>query len=148
MGAGFFFRGACVCEASTPALPVELKLAMLAAKQAFDPRSDSQWGACNKPIFGDDAPWMARHAFNAERIRAVLTAVYYRGPLSVDAHGATWLVIEAARAKGVAEIDLIVSRSSFLELRSTFRPPVGVRVLFPDPQEPKDRYRVNIRFLR
>jgi hypothetical protein len=134
-----------VCAAA-PALPIELNQAIQAVNHAFDPRSDTQWGARNKPLPGGEQPWMARHAFNAERIRSILTEVYYRGPQRLGSNGAALLVIEAGRSKGVAEIDLIVSKEAFLELQRSLRPPAGVRLLFPEPQALKQSFRVNVRY--
>lgn len=89
---------------------------------------------------------MARHAFNAERIRSILTEVYYKGPARPDNRGGALLVIEAGRVKGVTEIDLMVSKAAFIELQRTLKAPPGVRLLFPEPQELKDEYRVNVRY--
>jgi hypothetical protein len=89
---------------------------------------------------------MARHAFNAERIRSILTEVYYKGPVRPDNSGGALLVIEAGRVKGVTEIDLMVSKATFTELQRTLKAPRGVRLLFPDPQDIKEEYRVNVRY--
>jgi hypothetical protein len=89
---------------------------------------------------------MARHAVNAERIRAILTAVYYQGPLLLGNSGAALFVIEAGRFKGVAEIDLMVSKPVFWELYRTLKAPPGVRILYPEPQGFKDGFRVNVRY--
>ena len=89
---------------------------------------------------------MARHAFNAERIRSILTEVYYRGPQRLDNSGAARLVIAAGSAKGVAELDLMVSKAAFVELRRTLKAPAGVRLLFPEPQDLKEEFRVSVRY--
>lgn len=132
--------------AASPALRIELSQAIQAASHGFDPRSDTQWGARNKPLPGGEQPWMARHAFNAERIRSILTEVYYRGPQRLDNSGAALLVIAAGSAKGVAELDLMVSKAAFVELRRTLKAPAGVRLLFPEPQDLKEEFRVSVRY--
>lgn len=133
-------------EGAAPAIRIDLNQALQTVSHSFDPRSDPQWGARNKPMPGGEQPWMARHAFNAERIRSILTEVYYKGPLRPDNSGGALLVIEAGRVKGVTEIDLIVSKATFTELQRTLKPPRGVRLLFPEPQDIKDEYRVNVRY--
>ena len=115
--------------AAMPALRIDLNQAIQAASHSFDPRSDTQWGARNKPMRGGEQPWMARHAFNAERIRSILTEVYYRGPQRLGNSGGALLVIEAGRSKGVVEIDLMVSKAAFVELQRTLKAPPGVRLL-------------------
>jgi hypothetical protein len=132
--------------AALPALRIELEQAMQSLDHSFDPRSDSQWGARNKPMPGGEQPWMARYAFNAERIRSILTAVYYKGPLRLGHSAAALVVVEAGRTRGVAEIDIIVSKTVFLELQTTLKAPPGVRLLFPEPQGFKDEYRMNVRY--
>jgi hypothetical protein len=116
LGAGGILLPVAPVGAAAPAVRIDLNQAIQAVNQSFDPRSDTQWGARNKPMPGGEQPWMARHAFNAERIRSILTEVYYRGPQRLGNSGAALLVIEAGRSKGVAEIDLIVSKDAFLEL--------------------------------
>ena len=133
-------------DAAAPAVRIDLNQAIQAVNHAFDPRSDTQWGARNKPMPGGEQPWMARHAFNAERIRSILTEVYYRGPQRLGNSGAALLVIEAGRSKGVAEIDLIVSKEAFLELQRSLKPPAGVRLLYPEPQGLNESFRVNVRY--
>jgi hypothetical protein len=143
---GILFGPTPRSTAALPALRIDLEQAVQTLNHAFDPRSDSLWGARNKPMPGGEQPWMARHAFNAERIRSILTEIYYKGPLRLG-YGATALVvIEAGRTRGVAEIDLIVSKAVHLELIRTLKAPPGVRLLFPDPQDIKDEYRVNVRY--
>lgn len=132
--------------AALPALRIELDQAVQVLNHSLDPRSHNQWGPRNKPVPGAEQPWMARYAFNAERIRAILTEVYYKGPLRLGNSGSANVVIEAGRTTGVAEIDLMVSKAVFLELQKTLKAPSGVRILFPDPQGFKDEYRVNIRY--
>lgn len=132
--------------AAVPALRIELSQAIQAASHSFDPRSDTQWGARNKPLPGGEQPWMARHAFNAERIRSILTEVYYRGPQRLDNSGAALLVIAAGSSKGVAELDLMVSKAAFVELQRTLKAPAGVRLLFPEPQGLKEEFRVSVRY--
>jgi hypothetical protein len=136
------FRGI----AALPALRIELDQAVQVLNHSLDPRSHNQWGARNKPVPGSEQPWMARYAFNAERVRALLAEVYYKGPLRLGNSGIANVVIEAGRTTGVAEIDLIVSKAAFLELQKTLKAPTGVRILFPDPQGFKDEYRVNVRY--
>jgi hypothetical protein len=132
--------------AALPALRIELDQAVQVLNHVLDPRNHNQWGAGNKPMPGGEHPWMARYAFNAERIRAILTEVYYKGPLRLGNSGSAHVVIEAGRTTGVAEIDLMVSKAVFVELQKTLRAPSGVRILFPDPQGFKEEYRVNVRY--
>ena len=132
--------------AAAPALRIDLNQALQAVGHSFDPRSDTQWGARNKPMPGGEQAWMARHAFNAERIRSILTEVYYRGPQRLGNSGGALLVIEAGRSKGVAELDLMVSKAAFVELQRTLKAPPGVRLLFPEPQDFKEEFRVSVRF--
>jgi hypothetical protein len=132
--------------AAMPALRIDLNQAIQAASHSFDPRSDTQWGARNKPMPGGEQPWMARHAFNAERIRSILTEVYYRGPQRLGNSGGALLVIDAGRSKGVVEIDLMVSKAAFVELQRTLKAPPSVRLLFPEPQDFKEEFRVSVRF--
>ena len=146
LGAGGILLPTAPVGAAAPALRIELNQAIQAVSHAFDPRSDTQWGAHNKPMPSGEQPWMARHAFNAERIRSILAEVYYRGPQRLGNNGAALLVIEAGRSKGVAEIDLIVSKDAFLELQRSLKPPVGVRLLYPEPQGLNPSFRVNVRY--
>lgn len=146
LGFGGSFFPSTPSGAAAPALRIDLNQAIQAVSQSFDPRSDSQWGARNKPMPGGEQAWMARHAFNAERIRSILTEVYYRGPQRLGNSGAAVLVIEAGRSKGVAELDLLVSKTAFVELQRTLKAPPGVRLLFPEPQDFKEEFRVNVRY--
>jgi hypothetical protein len=134
------------CDAAAPAVRIDLNQAIQAVSHTFDPRSDTQWGARSKPISSGDQPWMARHAFNAERIRSILTEVYYRGPQRLGNSGGALLVIEAGRSKGVTELDLTVSKAAFVELQHTLKAPPGVRLLFPEAQDLKQEFRVNVRY--
>ncbi len=146
LGAGEILLPVAPVGAAAPAVRIDLNQAIQAVNQSFDPRSDTQWGARNKPMPGGEQPWMARHAFNAERIRSILTEVYYRGPQRLGNSGTALLVIGAGRSKGVAEIDLIVSKDAFLELQRSLKPPAGVRLLFPEPQGLNASFRVNVRY--
>lgn len=133
-------------NAALPALRIELGQAVQVLNHSLDPRSHNLWGPQTKPVPGAEHPWMARYAFNAERIRAILTELYHKGPLRLGNNGSALAVIEAGRSTGVAEIDLLVSKAVFLELQRTLKAPPGVRLLFPDPQGFKDEYRVNVRY--
>ena len=133
-------------DAGLPALRIDFAQAIQVLNHSLDPRSHHLWGPQTKPVPGTEQPWMARYSFNAERVRAILTTVYQKGPLRLGNSGSALVVIEAGRTTGVAEIDLMVSKTVFLELQHTLRAPPGVRVLFPDPQGFKDDYRVNLRY--
>jgi hypothetical protein len=146
LGLGGSFLPHTPAGAAAPALRIDLNQAIQAVSHSFDPRSDSQWGARNKPMPGGEQPWMARHAFNAERIRSILTEVYYKGPLRLSNSGTALLVVEAGRSKGVTELDLMVSKAAFVELQRTLKAPPDVRLLFPEPQDLKEDFRVNVRY--
>ena len=45
-----------------------------------------------------------------------------------------------------AELDLLVSKTAFVELQRTLKAPPGVRLLFPEPQDFKEEFRVNVRY--
>jgi len=144
LGIGGLFLPQTPGRAAPPALRIDLNQAIQAVGHSFDPRSDTQWGARNKPMPGGEQPWMARHAFNAERIRSILTEVYYRGPQRLGNSGGALLVIDAGRSKGVIALDLMVSKAAFVELQRTLKSPPGVRLLFPEPQDFKEEFRVSV----
>ncbi len=146
LAVGSLFLPHTPCGAAAPAVRIDLTQALQAISHTFDPRSDTQWGARNKPIASGELPWMARHAFNAERIRSILTEVYYKGPQRLGNSGGALLVIEAGRSKSLTELDLMVSKAAFLELQRTLKAPPGVRLLFPEPQDLKEEFRVNVRY--
>ena len=40
----------------------------------------------------------------------------------------------------------MVSKAAFVELQRTLKAPPGVRLLFPEPQDFKEEFRVSVRF--